>query len=53
MFDTTHGIDHLSPEPPRSPMLIEHRPGHVTQGFVFFPPRHFGGGVYGLKNGCS
>jgi hypothetical protein len=31
----TRGIDHLSPEPPRSPMLIEYRPGHLTQGFAF------------------
>jgi hypothetical protein len=28
------GIDRLSPEPPWSPMLIEHRPGHLTQGSV-------------------
>jgi hypothetical protein len=30
-----HGVDHLSPEPSRSPMLIEHRPSHLTQGSVF------------------
>jgi hypothetical protein len=29
------GIHHLSPEPPQSPMLIEHRPGHLAQGSVF------------------
>jgi hypothetical protein len=29
------GIHRLSPEPSRSPMLIEHRPSHLTQGSVF------------------
>jgi hypothetical protein len=29
------GIHCLSPEPSRSPMLVEHRPSHLTQGFVF------------------
>jgi hypothetical protein len=28
------GIHHLSPEPSRSPMLIKHRPSHLTQGPV-------------------
>jgi hypothetical protein len=34
-------------------MLIEHRPSHLTQGFVF--PSHHAilGGVYGLENRCS
>jgi hypothetical protein len=30
-----HGIDRLSPEPSRSPMLIEYHPSHLTQGSVF------------------
>jgi hypothetical protein len=29
------GIDRLNPEPSRSPMLVEHRPSHLTQGCVF------------------
>jgi hypothetical protein len=29
------GIDRLNPEPSRSPMLIERRPSHLTQGSVF------------------
>jgi hypothetical protein len=29
------GIDRLSPEPSRSPMLIEHRPSHLAQGPIF------------------
>jgi hypothetical protein len=29
------GIDRLSPEPSRSPMLIEHHPSHLAQGPVF------------------
>jgi hypothetical protein len=29
------GIHRLSPEPSQSPMLIKHRPSHLTQGFVF------------------
>jgi hypothetical protein len=33
------GIDRLSLEPSRSPMLIEHRPSHLTQGSVF-PSHH-------------
>jgi hypothetical protein len=28
-------IHRLSPEPSRSPMLIKHRPSHLTQGPVF------------------
>jgi hypothetical protein len=28
------GIHRLSPEPSRSPMLIKHRPSHLTQGLV-------------------
>jgi hypothetical protein len=28
-------IHRLSPEPSRSPMLIKHRPSHLTQGSVF------------------
>jgi hypothetical protein len=28
------GIHHLNPEPSRSPMLIEHRSSHLTQGSV-------------------
>ena len=30
-----HGIDRLSPDPSRSPMLVEHRPSHLAQGSVF------------------
>jgi hypothetical protein len=30
----TRGIHRLSPEPSRSPMLIKHRPSHLTQGSV-------------------
>jgi hypothetical protein len=29
------GIDRLSPEPSQSPMLIKHRPSHLTQGSIF------------------
>jgi hypothetical protein len=29
------GIHRLSPKPSRSPMLIKHRPSHLTQGSVF------------------
>jgi hypothetical protein len=29
------GIDHLSPDPSRSPMFFKHRPSHLTQGSVF------------------
>jgi hypothetical protein len=29
------GIHRLSPEPSWSPMLIEHRPSHLTQGSIF------------------
>jgi hypothetical protein len=29
------GIHYVSPEPSRSPMLIEHRPSYLTQGSVF------------------
>jgi hypothetical protein len=29
------GIQRLSPEPSPSPMLIKHRPSHLTQGSVF------------------
>jgi hypothetical protein len=29
------GVHHLSPEPSRSPMLIKHRPSHLTQGSIF------------------
>jgi hypothetical protein len=29
------GVYRLSPEPSRSPMLIKHRPSHLTQGSVF------------------
>jgi hypothetical protein len=32
------GIHRLSPEPPRSPMLIKHHPSHLTQGPIF--PSH-------------
>jgi hypothetical protein len=34
-------------------MLIEHRPGHLTQGFVFPLHNTILGGVYGLENWCS
>jgi hypothetical protein len=34
-----HGIDRLSPESPPSPMLIEHRSGHLKHGSVF--PFHY------------
>jgi hypothetical protein len=30
----TRGVDHFGPIPPRSPMLIEHRPGHLNQGMI-------------------
>jgi hypothetical protein len=30
-----NGIDRLSPESSRSPMLIKHRTSHLTQGYVF------------------
>jgi hypothetical protein len=33
------GIECLSPKPPRSHMLIEHHPGHLTQGSVL--PFHY------------
>jgi hypothetical protein len=44
------GIERLSPEPSRSPMLVEHHPSHLTQDFVF--PFHHAilGGIYTLKN---
>jgi hypothetical protein len=29
------GIDRLNPKPSRSPMLVEHRPSHLTQGSIF------------------
>jgi hypothetical protein len=29
------GIDRLIPEPSQSPMLIKHRPSHLTQGSIF------------------
>jgi hypothetical protein len=29
------GIHRLSPISPRSPMLIEHRPSHLTKGMIF------------------
>jgi hypothetical protein len=29
------GVHRFSPEPSRSPMLIKHRPSHLTQGPVF------------------
>jgi hypothetical protein len=29
------GIHRLSPISPRSPMLIEHRPSHLTKGTIF------------------
>jgi hypothetical protein len=32
---TTHGPHHLSPISPQSPMLIEHRPSHLTKGTIF------------------
>jgi hypothetical protein len=34
-----HGIHRLSPIYPRSPMLVEHHPSHLTKGTVF-PPNH-------------
>jgi hypothetical protein len=34
------GIHHLSPISPRSPMLIKHRPSHLTKGTIFFPLNH-------------
>jgi hypothetical protein len=37
--NVARGIDRLSPEPSRSPMLIEHRPSHLTHGSVF-PSHH-------------
>jgi hypothetical protein len=29
------GIHRLSPKSPRSPMLIKHRPSHLTKGTIF------------------
>jgi hypothetical protein len=31
----TRGIHRLSPISPRTPMLIEHRPSHLTKGTIF------------------
>jgi hypothetical protein len=45
-----HGIDRPSLEPSQSPMLIEHRPSHLTQDSVFLSTTPFWGGVYGLEN---
>jgi hypothetical protein len=48
------GIDRLSPEPSRSPMLVEHRPSHLTQGSVFpFSPRHSGEAYTDSKTGVQ
>jgi hypothetical protein len=47
------GIHRLSPEPSRSPMLINHRLSHLTQGFVFPFHNTILGCVYGLENWCS
>jgi hypothetical protein len=47
------GIHRHSPEPSRSPMLIEHRPSHLTQGSVFSFHNTIPGGVYRLENWCS
>jgi hypothetical protein len=47
------GIHRLNPEPSRSPMLIKHRPSHLTQGSIFLSTTPFRGGVYGLENWCS
>jgi hypothetical protein len=33
--DIARGIHRFSPEPSWSPMLIKHRPSHLTQGSVF------------------
>jgi hypothetical protein len=35
IWHIARGIHCLSPEPPQSPMLIKHRPSHLTQGLVF------------------
>jgi hypothetical protein len=35
IWHIARGIHCLGPEPPRSPMLIKHRPSHLTQGLVF------------------
>jgi hypothetical protein len=48
-----HDIHSLSLEPSRGPMLIKHRPSHLTQGSVFLYTTPFCGGVYGLENWCS
>jgi hypothetical protein len=49
-----HGIDCLSPEPPQSPMLIEHCPSHLAQGSIFsFPPRHSRGAYTDSKTGVQ
>jgi hypothetical protein len=47
------GIHRLSPIPPRSPMLIKHRPSHLAQGPVLPFHNTILGGVYGLENWCS
>jgi hypothetical protein len=44
------GIDRLSLEPSRSPMLIKHHPSHLTQGSVFPFHNTILGGIYGLEN---
>jgi hypothetical protein len=47
------GIDRVSPEPPRSPMPVEHCPGHLTQGSVFSIPYAILGGIYNSKSGVQ
>jgi hypothetical protein len=27
-------VDHFGPKTPRSPMLIDHRPGHLNKGLI-------------------
>jgi hypothetical protein len=48
------GIDRLSPEPSRSPMLIEHRQIHHTQGSIFpFHHTHSGEAYTDSKTGVQ
>jgi hypothetical protein len=47
------GVHRLSPDPFWSPMLIKHRPSHLTQGSMFPFHNTILGGVYGLENWCS
>jgi hypothetical protein len=47
------GIHRLSPEPSRSPMLIKHRPSHLTQGPVLPFHNTILGRLIRTRNWCS